>query len=453
MDNFSSNKELSSIELIINTPSILKFNSESEINITSPKVNVAATDLSVIGAQGTIGGQNMIHYGKNMHLENTIHSPTASFTSAYSTTFHGSLNGTANFAVQSSIAGGIGVVQIPGVQINNDAVDNTQTQKPTSSEITDLLTNNEMGPKKVSIDENNEIKNFHDKTVTSGGITTGETNTRETRSKLKDKKNIQNTNFVADRVADGVLSSSFASGVPGQIEKVKGKATTPRIGHDIIGQTGRSVINNKYKPSDAASKARTLTFSVDARFNPNNLSQIEHTTLLGKGIPISKFTGGVGEKTTLNHIVDVSKRKQAARNLLIQAHVIEIFRQLSLFKGFNLVVAEGIYQPGPGETPTPESFNDLAQDGRAVAYEVYSQNGQIALDKLFDFAEFLKDAFSYNKLTLAFDKFNPDKTLHGQLLVEIPTIPGSYRTQYDMKLETTFNSEVQSSSDLVEILS
>ncbi len=429
------------------------FNSESEINMTSPKVNIAATDLSVIGAQGTIGGQNIIYYGKNMHLENTIHSPTASFISAYGTTFHGSLNGTANFAVQSSIAGGIGVVQIPSVQINNDAVDNTQTQKPTSSEITDLLTNNEIGPKKVSIDENNEIKNFHDKTVTSGGITTGETNTRETRSKLKDKKNIQNTNFVADRVADGVLSSSFASGVPGQIEKVKGKATTPRIGHDIIGQTGRSTINNKYKPSDAASKARTLTFSVDARFNPNNLSQIEHTTLLGKGIPISKFTGGVGEKTTLNHIVDVSKRKQAARNLLVQAHVIEIFRQLSLFKGFNLVVAEGIYQPGPGETPTPESFNDLAQDGRAVAYEVYSQNGQIALDKLFDFAEFLKDAFSYNKLTLAFDKFNPDKTLHGQLLVEIPTIPESYRTQYDMKLETTFNSEVQSSSDLVEILS
>ena len=118
-----------------------------------------------------------------------------------------------------------------------------------------------------------------------------------------------------------------------------------------------------------------------------------------------------------------------------------------------MVVAEGIYQPGPGETPTPKSFNDLAQDGRAVAYEVYSQNGQIALDKLFDFAEFLKDSFSYNKLTLAFDKFNPDRTLHGQLLVEIPTIPESYRTQYDMKLETTFNSEVQSSSDLVEILS
>ena len=315
------------------------------------------------------------------------------------------------------------------------------------------MTNNEIGPKKVSIDENNEIKNFHDKSVTSGGITTGETNTRETRSKLKDKKNLQNTNFVADRVASGNLSSGFASAVPGQIEKVKGKSTTPRIGHDIIGQTGRSAVDNKYKPSEAAAKARTLTFSVDARFNPNNLTDIKLTTLLGKGISISKFTGAVGEKTTLNHIVDIEKRKQIARNLLVQAHVIEIFRHLSLFKGYNLVVAEGIYQPGPGETPTPKSFNDLAQDGRAVGYEIYRQNGEIALDKLFDFAEFLKDAFSYNKLTLAFDKFNPDKTLHGQLLVEIPTIPESYRTNYDMNLETTFNSEVQSSSDLVEILS
>ena len=429
------------------------FNAETEINMTSPKVNVAATDLSVIGAQGTIGGQNMIHYGKNMYLENTIHSPTASFTSAYATTFHGSLNGTANFAVNSSVAGGIAVVQIPSANINSDAVDNTETQKPTSSEITDLLTNNEIGPKKVSIDENNEIKNFHDKTVTSGGITTGETNTRETRSKLKDKKNLQNTNFVADRVASGNLSASFANAVPGQIERVNGKATTPRIGHDIMGQTGRSLSENKYKPSEAAAKPRTYVYSVTAKFNPNNLTEITHNTLLGRGIPISKFTGAVGNKTTLNHITDKDKRLQIARNLLVQANIIELFRFLGSMKGFNLVVAEGIYQPGPGETPTPESFNDLAQTGRAVAYEIYAQGGGIALDKLYDFAEFLKDSYSYNKLGLAYDKFNPDGKLHAQLIVEIPNIPASYRATYDMQLETTFNSEIQSSSDLVEILS
>lgn len=429
------------------------FNAETEINMTSPKVNVAATDLSVIGAQGTIGGQNMIHYGKNMYLENTIHSPTASFTSAYATTFHGSLNGTANFAVNSSVAGGIAVVQIPSANINSDAVDNTETQKPTSSEITDLLTNNEIGPKKVSIDENNEIKNFHDKTVTSGGITTGETNTRETRSKLKDKKNLQNTNFVADRVASGNLSASFANAVPGQIERVSGKATTPRIGHDIMGQTGRSLSENKYKPSEAAAKPRTYVYSVTAKFNPNNLTEITHNTLLGRGIPISKFTGAVGNKTTLNHITDKDTRLQIARNLLVQANIIELFRFLGSMKGFNLVVAEGIYQPGPGETPTPESFNDLAQTGRAVAYEIYAQGGGIALDKLYDFAEFLKDSYSYNKLGLAYDKFNPDGKLHAQLIVEIPNIPASYRATYDMQLETTFNSEIQSSSDLVEILS
>jgi len=429
------------------------FNSESEINMTSPKINIAATDLSVIGAQGTIGGQNIIYYGKNMHLENTIHSPTASFISAYATTFHGSLNGTATFAVSSSIAGGVAVVKIPSANINSDPVDNTQTQKPTSSEISDLLTNNEIGPKKVSIDENNEIKNFHDKSKSSGGITSGETNTRETRSKLKDKKNLQNTNFVADRVAAGVLSSSFASAVPGQIERVNGKATTPRIGHDAIGQTGRALNENKYKPSEAAAKPKTFIYAVEARFNPNNLTEITHNTLLGKGIPISKFTGGVGNKTTLNHITDNTKRFQVARNLLVQSQIIKNFKSLGLFKGYNLVVAEGIYQPGPTETPTPESFNDLAQDGRAVAYEVYSQDGTIALDKLYDFAEFLKDTFSYNKLGLSYDKFNKDETLHGQIIVQIPTIPESYRTQYNMKLETTFNSEVQSSSDLVEILS
>lgn len=429
------------------------FNAETEIDMASPKVNIAATDLSVIGAQGTVGGQNMIHYGKNMYLENTIHSPTASFTSAYGTTFHGSLNGTANFAVQTSIAGGIGVVQIPSAQINSDAVDNTKTQKPTSSEITDLLTNNEMGVKKVSIDENNEIKNFHDKAETSGGITSGETNTRETRAKLKDKKNLENTNFVADRVAAGQLSSSFASAVPGQIERVKGKTTTPRIGHDIIGAKGKAVNENKYKPSEAAAKPKTYVYSVEAKYNPNNLTEITHNTLLGKGIPISKFTGAVGNKTTLNHITDKDKRLQIARNLLVQANIIELFRFLGSMKGYNLVVAEGIYQPGPSETPTANSFNDLAQTGRAVAYEVYAQGGGIALDKLYDFAEFLKDTYSYDKLGLSYDKFNPDGKLHGQLIVEIPTIPTSYRATYKMTLETTFNTEIQSSSDLIEILS
>ena len=144
------------------------------------------------------------------------------------------------------------------------------------------------------------------------------------------------------------------------------------------------------------------------------------------------------------------EKKQIARNLYVQSQVIKNFYALDIFKNYNLVVAEGLYQAGPDETPT--GFNDLAQTGRAVAYEVYSADGVIALDKLYDYAEFLKDTFSYDKIGLAYDTYNKNGRVHGQLIVEIPTIPSSFTATFSMKLETTFNGEIQSSSDLVEIV-
>ena len=199
-----------------------------------------------------------------------------------------------------------------------------------------------------------------------------------------------------------------------------GKNPTVKTGNDIIGQSGISKMNSQFKAADSASKPRSFTYAVDSQFNPQNKTVITASTLLGTGIPISKFTGGTGNKVTLNHITSFGERQQIARNLYVQSQIIKTFYDLGTFKGYNLVVAEGLYQPGPGETTS--GFNKLAEKGQAVAYEVYSTNGTIALDKLYDLAELLRDTYSYDKLGLNYDTFNPSGEIHGQLTVEIPSL-------------------------------
>ena len=433
-----------------NHGAITKFTSQLEVDVSSPNINIAGDNINILSNGGTQGGENVIKYGKNMYLNEKLESKTVTTTAAYATTFHGDLNGTSNASLRSSVAGGLGIVSVTSPIIDSTALDPTKTEQPTSAIMSEYLNHTDLGVKIVSIDEDESIKNYYNKSVTSNGVTNRALNTREVRSKLKDTSNRSNNKFINDRMAAGVLNSNFANTVPGEIGRVRGKDSTVRVGQNIIGQAGRTLMQNRFKPADSSSKPKTYTFPLEAQYNPNNQAKITHNTLLGKGIPISKFTGSVGNKTTLNHITTEEERKQIARNLYVQSQVIRTFYDLDLFKNYNLIVAEGLYQAGPGETP--RGFNDLAQTGRGVAYEVYSADGVIALDKLYDYAEFLKDTFSYDKLALHYDTYSTDGKVHGQLIIEIPTIPASFSATFKMELETVFNGENQSSSDLIEIV-
>jgi len=433
-----------------NHGAVTKFTSQLEVDVSSPNINIAGDNINILSNGGTQGGENVIKYGKNMYLGENLESKTVTTTAARAVTFIGDLNGTARGSLQASTAGGLGAVSVQAPVFNTTAADTTKTEKPTSAILTEYLNHTDLGVKRVSIDEDNSIKNYYDKTITSGGVTDRALDIREVRSRLKSSSVRSNKTFINDRMAAGVLNSNFVNTVPIEIGRVRGEGSTVRIGQNIIGQKGRTLMDNKFKPADAAAEAKTFTFPLEAQYNPDNQEVITHSTLLGKGIPISKFTGSVGNKTTLNHITTQDEKKQIARNLYVQSQVIKNFYALDIFKNYNLVVAEGLYQAGPDETPT--GFNDLAQTGRAVAYEVYSADGVIALDKLYDYAEFLKDTFSYDKIGLAYDTYNKNGRVHGQLIVEIPTIPSSFTATFSMKLETTFNGEIQSSSDLVEIV-
>ena len=43
------------------------FTSMTNVGIVAPEVKIGAADLSILGAGGTIGGENMINYAKNYY--------------------------------------------------------------------------------------------------------------------------------------------------------------------------------------------------------------------------------------------------------------------------------------------------------------------------------------------------------------------------------------------------
>ena len=122
------------------------------------------------------------------------------------------------------------------------------------------------------------------------------------------------------------------------------------------------------------------------------------------------------------------------------------------FGGYRLVVDEGIYKPGPGETPTTDSINDLARTGRSIAYKLYNEQGEVDIGVQFDLAVYWKDHILYEKIICDYDTFNPDGSLDFQLILQVPIINTSFSTFFSKKLETRFNGKSQSTNELVEIL-
>ena len=110
-----------------------------------------------------------------------------------------------------------------------------------------------------------------------------------------------------------------------------------------------------------------------------------------------------------------------------------------------------MYKAGPNETPSTNSINDLARDGRAIAYKLYNGSGQIDNTGLFDLAIYWKDNLLYEKIICDYDKFHPDNTLDFQLILIMPTIASNFTGNFSKNLETKYNGKVMSSGELIEI--
>ena len=76
-------------------------------------------------------------------------------------------------------------------------------------------------------------------------------------------------------------------------------------------------------------------------------------------------------------------------------------------------------------------------NGRAVVYELIGSDGKIAFDKTFDLAVYLKNNINYDKLILNYDSYNPDGTLHVDIILIMPEIISPWRVTYNKIIETS----------------
>jgi len=206
-----------------NTGQTLTLTSEGSVIISANTTNIAGNTISLVGKQGTIGGESVTHYGRNYF------GTSATFTAGVTApTFHGALQGN---AVTASTA----PTGVAGTVVNT-ATDTTQTVEPTIAIMNDYLLNSSLGIRKVTIDGGDIIKNSINVEEDFGDITTRRLDSAEVRSKLRDDGNLSNSKFIGATITDGILSPSYAKKSPTEINRIVQKKQAS-YGETPIGQT------------------------------------------------------------------------------------------------------------------------------------------------------------------------------------------------------------------------
>jgi len=432
------------------------FTSMTNVVISSPDINIGAADLSILAAGGTIGGENVINYAKNYY------GTSATFTAGVTTngvtsssgitapTFHGSLKGIASIARSQSYgeaatSGGTAITDTA-----TGATDTTATGQPTAAIMTTYLNYGNYGVEQVSIDEGDYIKDKINIGPNTGFITERPLTQKEIRTKLKDPANNTNREFINTLYAENRISKEYLKKIPPEI----GRSYDGNINYIPFRGEGSQIADSVL----IKGSPQIQPILPDSRFNPMALDPkkgvfaINLKTLLGTGIPLSTFCIG----TTLGHLATLEERQTLARHLLLQAEVIKYKKLSDQFKDYQLVVAEGVYKKGASETLTPGSVPFLAQTGRAIVYEMYDERNISSSEVLFNFATRLaENLFGYDKIIIDYDQLDPDgATLNAQIIVIMPQVDEDYNiigaALPALKLETRFNNEVLSNTDLVE---
>jgi len=230
---------------------ILTMTAEQEIVLTSAEANIAADNLSVFGDTGTIGGENIIAYVKN------IYGVSGTFTAGVTApTFHGDLDGTADVAATSehqSYPDGsaapstyTGSVGVRG-SITNTPTDTTATAKPTSTLLADYRTKSTKGAKKVKVDPSDIMKNNINLSVKTAGVSNKEISPEEVRRKLRDPAHRNNSEFISLMISQGKLSPEYANTTPPNISTVEDISSTVIQGQTPLGSPSSALTAKRIK--------------------------------------------------------------------------------------------------------------------------------------------------------------------------------------------------------------
>jgi len=412
----------------------MKVTAETKMVSSSPVMQQTAINMTIIGATGTIGGEGIYMYGDNIRALNSVHADTME-----ANTFHGSLDGTAKDAEQAATAGGLGPVTI-GPWINV-AINDDRPIFPDAGRVGQVLRSSANGIVEVEIDPDDEIYNMIDRTEFTGGLSRDDISTDEVRSRMHDPANRNNGAFTAGQVSVGTLSPNFASGPQGLTGRSATAAPNSWRSPNPIGGAEPNWI------TPAGSQSRRV-FAPDADHWITSETVVTPDLELWDGIPLSTFTG----ESTINHILEQADRQQLARNLQHHAWYLSVINKGAL-RLHTFKVERGVYVPGPEETPTAESVNDLAMDGRAVVYRlVNDQSGATLVANTYDLAVYLKDFIPFDRLILNYDTYDPSGYLEASIIIETPEVPEGYgELSYRNIIETRYNGIVIASGELHDI--
>jgi hypothetical protein len=420
--------------------------SQVETVITAPNMNIAASDMTVIGEIGTMGGDGMVIYA------NTTHSDRVNSTSMHATTFHGDLNGVADKADEANRAG----TAVPGAGGTGgtptvETATNKVTVEPTSQVMTTYLNKTEFAVRTVTIDQGDILYNQVNRNADYEGVSDRTLSTTEARSKLRDPLNQKKTKFIGTLIAEDTISATFANSVPPSVDRVISNEATPRR------VRSRSVLGKSVGAEAKRFQGSVINAEIEhvphPKYKPENQDNITSRTELEHGITIAKFLGGYGDSITFDHVTKLEDRVKIARNLYMHGQVLKsIMIDDDEYDEYRLVVAEGIYRAGPNETMTEGGINDLKSKGRCVVYELRNRKGEIDNKKTFDLAAWWKDSLQFEKMILSYDTFNVGGSLTAQIILIMPEMPSTYITRSTNEIETRFNNYIQSTNELVEVV-
>ena len=430
-------------EIVSKGPSI--YTSEEQINLSSPDINIVATDIAVAGNRGTIGGGTTVHYGSS---------------------FHGNLKGTADHAVTAgSLGGGAGIsifnsvgdllVDGSGSGSGSGSITHTSTANPTEGMTNSYLTVGDRGIRKIHIDVDDYLKNQ---------LLVRDYSTEEIRSKMREQTNRDFSEFTAHQVSKGVLNTNYANVIPGEYGRVAvTSAANSQRGVNPLGQVSGVASVQKFKTGERKVKWNIIP---ELKFKNNmNHHYITTDTIINHDTSLGKFIGTDDHGTFNALIMDNSTKQQIAKNYFIMSELMKTVSNSNHtpteFENYSLKVVEGYYSPEiygigtPGklqaEKLTPDSILDLRNKGRALVFELHDQTGKIDLAATFDLAKAWSEVGYFDRLTLDYDSYDPFGDLNAQIIIEIPNITSFTGIRFKREVQTLFNNNVQSNDALVEI--
>ena len=410
--------------------------SKGKMYQSSNNMNIAASDLSVFGATGTIGGSGVVMYSKGATFSQGVTAPT----------FHGDLDGNAanTYAQSYGEAATSG-----GGPITNTSTPTTAL--PTSAILNEYLNQTSLGAMDVKVDIGDHMLRAINRSSATSGISTKDLKTTEVRAFMRSESVRNDPLFVQNAVSTGKLSPTYSQNTPMPVSRVNSSNQEPFRGSTSLGTRGPNG-DQKFIAPDI----KTFNFVPDSKIS--NSDNITLGTQIIKSVPLSTFTGGKGSIGRLSEI-PLASRAQIARNLQPHAELLKRIRlnRDSAFRENRLVVIEGLYKPRDIELSSSDwstSVNRYKSEGRAVVYELHNTQGKADLEKTYDLAVHLKTVGSFQKLILDYDTYNPDGSMNVQLIVVTPALSESYTVtdgNWSKEVVTLYNNTPLSNTDLIEM--